>query len=498
MVRTSRERSQAKPMTQEQTIRHTASQNLPPPLVVDLDGTLVTTDLLVESVMLLLRQNPLAILKLPLWLSHGKAWFKHRVAEEVLPDVEALPYHRELLAYLQEEKTRGRSLILATASDRRIADAVADKLGLFEAVYASDGRINLSGEAKRQKLEQDFGEQGFDYAANGYRDLAVWQGARNAVLVNPTTGLAGRLESRIAVERVFERPGSELSALLQALRPHHWLKNTLVFVPLAAAHRLYELDLLWYAFLTFVAFSLCASSIYIINDLLDLPSDRHHPHKKDRPMASGRLPLLHAMAVVPVMLLFAALIGLALHPLVAAILGFYVVLMVAYSQRLKDLAILDVLVLASGYTLRVLAGAAAVQIPPSPWLIAFSGFLFFSIALTKRYAELVTMRVMEGAKAHARAYVLQDRELIAALGVASGHVAVLVLALHINSAMTHELYSRYELIWLVCGLLLYWVSHLWLMAHRGRMHDDPLVFAIKNKVSLMLLIAMAAILLIAT
>ena len=316
--------------------------------------------------------------------------------------------------------------------------------------------------------------------------------------MNPSQGLAGRLRGKVDVERTFERPDSELRALVQALRPHHWLKNTLVFVPLAAAHRLYELDLLWQSFLTFVAFSLCASSIYIINDLLDLPSDRHHPHKKDRPMASGRLPLLHAFALVPLMLVLAALIALALHPLVAGILGFYLVLMVAYSQRLKDLAILDVLVLASGYTLRILAGAAAVQIHPSPWLIAFSGFLFFSIALTKRYAELVTMRAVEGTKAHARAYVLQDRELIAALGVASGHVAVLVLALHINTAITQNLYTRYELIWLVCGLLLYWISHLWLMAHRGRMHDDPLVFAIKNKVSLLLLVAMGVILLIAT
>ena len=484
-------------MTHDHPSPQIAPEQALPPLVVDLDDTLVSTDLLVESVMLLVRQQPLALFSLPLWLSHGKAWFKDRVAREVVPDVDTLPYHRALLAYLQEEKKQGRTLVLATASDRRIAEAVADRLGLFDSVYASDGRTNLSGEAKRRRLEQDFGVRGFDYAANGYRDIAVWQGARRAILVNPTKGLAGRLRGSIEVEKVLERPGSELSALLEALRPHHWLKNILVFVPLAAAHRLYDPDLLWQGFLTFIAFSLCASSIYIINDLLDLPADRHHPHKQDRPMASGRLPLLYAMAAVPLMLVLAALIGFALHPLVAAILGSYVVLMVAYSQYLKDLAILDVMILASGYTLRILAGAAAVQIPPSPWLIAFSGFLFFSIALTKRYAELVTMRAVEGAKAHARAYVLQDRELIAALGVSSGHIAVLVLALYINSTFVQELYSRHQLIWLVCGLLLYWVSYLWLMAHRGRMHDDPLVFAIKNRLSLMLLIGMGAILLVA-
>jgi len=467
------------------------------PLVVDLDGTLITTDLLVESLLLLAKQHPHLLLKLPSWLAGGKAHFKRKVAEHVLPDVDTLPYSADLLAYLSEEREHGRRLILASGADERLARQVAGKLGLFEAVYASDGRHNLSGEHKRDLLVETFGEGGFDYVGDSHKDLPVWRAARRAVLAQPDRGLQDRVAATTEVDRVFAPKGATFSALVETLRPHHWLKNTLVFVPLAAAHRLYDFPLLVQAVLVFIAFSLCASTVYVINDLLDLPSDRHHPHKKNRPLAAGRAQPLQALAMVPLLILLAAGIGLLVSPLVVAILGFYLALMLAYSQRLKDVAILDVMTLASGYTLRILAGAVAVAIHPSPWLIAFSGFLFFSLALTKRYSELMTMRTVDGTKAHARAYVLQDRELIAALGVASGHVAVVVLALYINSTMAHNLYSRYELIWLVCGLLLYWISHLWLIAHRGRMHDDPLVFALKDWTSRVLLVLMGVVALIA-
>jgi len=467
------------------------------PLVVDLDGTLVTTDLLAESFLLLIKRQPLSLLQVPLWLAQGKAYFKQQVAERALPDTQTLPYEGELLAYLQTQKQQGRRLLLATASDQRLAREVADRLGLFDEVLASDGRTNLGGEHKRARLVERFGERGFDYAANAHRDIPVWRSARRAILVHPAPGLSRRLVGIIPVERTFPREGPIGSALLETLRLRHWLKNGLVFVPLGASHQLFDLGLLFQAFLTFIAFSLCASVVYVINDLLDLPSDRHHPHKRERPLASGRLPAAYPIALVPLLLVGGLALGGWISPLVLAILAFYVALMLAYSQALKDVAILDVMVLASGYTLRILAGAAAVAIMPSPWLIAFSGFLFFSLALTKRYAELVTMRSLEGARAHARAYLLADRELIATLGVASGHIAVVVLALYISSTPAHHLYSRYQLIWLVCGLLLYWISHLWLIAHRGRMDDDPLVFALKDRTSGILIVLMGLVVVLA-
>jgi 4-hydroxybenzoate polyprenyltransferase/phosphoserine phosphatase len=484
-------------MIERQTPNATARPERELPLAVDLDGTLVATDLLIESVLLLTKQQPLSLLKLPLWLARGKACVKRRIAERVVPDVDTLPYHGELLAHLDAEKRSGRKLVLATASDEIPARAVASKLGLFDAVHASDGITNLGGVAKRDRLVETYGDKGFDYAANSRRDLPVWSAARRALLVNPGRRLADGVARVSEVERVFEKRESELRALVEALRPHHWLKNILVFVPLAASHQFEDIGQFIQAVSAFIAFCLCASAVYVSNDLLDLPSDRHHPHKKDRPLAAGRLPLLHAIGLVPLLLIGAGGTGLLLPPLFLAVIGLYFVLMTAYSQRLKDFAILDVLVLSAGYTLRVLGGAVAVDVAPSAWLLTFSVFMFFSLALTKRYSELVIMRSVEGARAHARAYVLQDRELIATLGVASGHVAVLVLALYINSTIAQSLYSHYELIWLVCALLLYWISYLWLMAHRGRMHDDPLVFAVRNRVSLILIILMAGILLIA-
>jgi 4-hydroxybenzoate polyprenyltransferase/phosphoserine phosphatase len=469
----------------------------PVPLAVDLDGTLVSTDLLVESVLLLARKRPLGLLQLPLWLRQGKAHLKRRIAEEVVPDVDALPYNADLIARLEEERRRGRTLVLATASDGIVARAVAGKLGLFDAVLASDGVTNLRGEQKRAALVEAYGDKGFDYAANSRRDIPVWRSARRALLVHPAHGLSSAVAGLAEVDTVYERTGSTFRALVETVRPHHWLKNMLVFVPLAASHDLLDMTLIMQVLLAFISFSLCASSVYVINDLLDLPSDRHHPHKKDRVLASGRLPLLHAAGLIPLLLLCSAGIGLLLPPAFLGILAFYFVLMLAYSQRLKDVAILDVLVLSSGYTLRVVAGAAAIRIEPSIWLMTFCGFLFFSLALTKRYAELVTMRGVEGKEAHARAYLLEDAELIAALGVASGHVAALVLALYVNSTIARNFYSRPELIWLACGLLLYWISYLWLMAHRGRLHDDPLVFAVRNRTSLALMILMAVILMVA-
>lgn len=467
------------------------------PLVVDLDGTLVRTNLLLESVFMLLRQRPARILQLPLWLARGRAHFKQQLAKSVLPDAHNLPYHSDLMVLLEKEREGGRPLVLATGADERVARAVAAEIDIFTEVLASDGRTNLSGGNKREKLVALYGERGFDYVGNSYRDLPVWRSARRALLVRPLPGLAAAAARTTPIARTFEDGGHHPRAYLQALRPHHWLKNLLIFAPLAASHQLYDGHLLGLVLLAFIAFTLCASAVYLFNDLLDLPADRHHPHKRERPLASGQLPLGHALALIPLLVAGAILIGLWLPPLFLVVLGIYFTLTLAYSLGLKDVAILDVLILAAGYTLRVLAGAVAAGIPPSPWLLAFCVFIFFSLALVKRYAELMAMRVVEGRRAHARGYLLEDSELIASLGVASGYLSVLVLALYITSDLAHSLYRHYELIWLVCVLLLYWVSHMWLQAHRRRMHDDPLIFAGRDRLSRVLVLLMLLLLVLA-
>jgi len=283
-------------------------------------------------------------------------------------------------------------------------------------------------------------------------------------------------------------------AALETIRPYQWLKNFLVFIPLAVTHRLGERGLLGAAACAFVAFSLCASCIYVFNDLHDALADRLHPHKRYRAIASGRLPRSIAIGLVPALLAGAIAACLPLGPRVGATLASYVTLMVAYSLKLKRIVLLDVLVLVVGYALRLVVGGAAVDIHTSPQLLAFCMFLFFSLALVKRYAELELLRARDGPAAHARAYRVDDQEVILALGSGTGIVSVLVLTQYMGSSPVESLYSRSEFIWVTSVLLLYWISHLWLTAHRGRMTDDPLIFAIKDRVSqvLILLMGMAA------
>ena len=461
-----------------------------PPLVVDLDGTLVETDLLIESLAALVRRHPLALFALPRWLLKGRANLKREVARRVELDPTLLPYRTSLLDYLRTEHDNGRTIVLATASDERFANQVADHLKLFDLVLASDGSTNLSGKRKRSRLVGQFSERGFDYVGNESRDLAVWSSARKAIVVNQNPRLLRAVAKVTECESAFADRDAGLREYLHALRPEHWLKNLLVFVPVFAAHLFMAPQLLARVVVAFAAFCCCASSGYLINDVLDLQADRRHPQKRLRPFASGRLPLSYALTIAPALLALGCVLAGLLSWLSLGILLCYFTLTLAYSLGLKRVALLDVLVLASLYTLRIIAGSAAVAIWPSVWLLGFSMFLFTSLAFVKRYAELVVMRSIEGDHATARGYELGDAELLASKGTASGYAAVLVLALYIASGAVKARYSRHELIWLVCPLLLYWLGYLWLIAHRGKMYHDPLVFALRDHTSRILILLM--------
>lgn len=461
------------------------------PLVVDLDETLLRTDSVIESLFLLMRTRPLTMLKLPLWLMKGRAYLKQRLAAVVTPDAHWLPFRRELLEFLREQKRLGRSLILATAADERVARAINSEVALFDQIFASDGAVNLRGERKRDRLVAAFGSRGFDYIGNGAQDDRVWPVARRALLTSSSPRLARRVAKTTPIEKVFGDQGPRWQDYLNALRPPHWIKNVLVFVPLAAVHRIFEATLLGRAMLAFVAFNLCASGIYLLNDLLDLPADRRHPRKKERMLASGRIRLVHALAMMPVLFLLAFIIAWQLSMAFAGVLGLYSALMIGYSLKLKDIALVDVLVLAGGYALRVAAGAVAVDIRISSWLLTLCVFLFFSLALIKRYAELVVLESAAGATAvHARGYVAQDKSLLLALGIVSGYLAVMVLALYTNTEISQRLYARHDYFWGICLLLLYWISYLWMMATRARIIDDPVMFALSDRTSLCTLAGM--------
>ncbi|WP_026223628.1 UbiA family prenyltransferase [Methylosarcina fibrata] len=468
------------------------------PLVVDLDGTLIHTDMLHESALRVLRDSPLYTLHIPYWLSRGKAALKQNLANRSDFDPSSLPYNKELLEWLRQQKALGRKLVLCTASDLSIATAISEHLGVFDEVMASDGVRNLAGKHKAELLVQCFGHAGFDYAGNSNADLAVWQQAHKAVVVNASDALIKKASAYCEVERVFPSPALEFKVWRRVFRVHQWLKNLLLFVPILAAHQLTNPDIWLELILAFFSFSLCASSVYIANDLLDLESDRQHPRKCKRPFASGLVPAWMGVVLAPV-LLFSSL-ALARHVGEAFFswLLFYFALTCAYSWMLKRVMLIDCLTLAMLYTLRIVAGAAAVEMSLSFWLLAFSVFLFLSLAFVKRYAELEVQLLHGKQKAHGRGYYTSDASLLQTMGITSGYAAVLVLALYLNSDAILKLYRTPEWVWGAVPIMLFWVSWMWMQAHRGKMHDDPLVFAVKDKASLLSGVAFSIVLAIGT
>lgn len=475
-----------------------SNKNQSIPLCVDLDGTLIHSDLLFESFLLLIKQNPLFLFLVPLWLLGGKARLKSEIASRVTLNGAALPYSENFLAWLQGQKSQGRALWLVTASDQRLAQSVADHVGLFDGVLASDGQTNLSGDNKARQLVDRFGERGFDYCGNHRVDLKVWKHARAAVVVNASSGLEASARALTQIDAVFQPPKSGLKVVLKALRVHQWAKNALIFVPLAAAHRLGDASVLVEGLVAFASFSLCASSVYLLNDMLDLEADRQHPRKCKRPFAAGTLSLLFGLAAAPALLLVSLGLALTLPLKFLAVLGAYYLVTLAYSFGLKKLVMIDVLTLAGLYTVRIVAGAAATAIPLSFWLLLFAIFIFLSLAIVKRYAELHAMRERGQLKASGRGYQVEDLGLLQSLGGASGYISILVLALYVNSPDIAVLYAHPKLVWVLCPIMLYWVSRVWMQTHRGHMHDDPLVFALKDRVSLLTGLAAAVVLVLAT
>ncbi len=456
-------------------------------LVVDLDNTLIRTDLLHESVLQFVSNNYLNIARLPRYLLGGKAAFKSRIAAHTNIDAATLPYRDEALALISEARRHGRKVILVSASDQKLVDAVAQHLGCFDEAHGSDGNRNLGGATKAEFLVNRFGEKKFDYAADAPVDLAVWARANQAITFNVSHAL------RAAVARVSDDvrnlcPPTGIRERVRyyaaALRPHQWLKNILVFLPVIAAHR-FEQGALTMAIFAFIIFSLTASSVYILNDLLDLSADRKHPRKSKRPFAAGLIPIAHGVGLT-IILLFSAVILCVFFatPDLFLTLGIYYFLTLLYSLELKRYFIIDIFVLAALYTLRVVAGAAATDVILSPWMLAFSGFLFLSLAAVKRQIELVDKKQSGGSNIWGRNYGVEDLPVITMMAMAAGYNSVLVLALYISSPEVLVLYASPYLLWFACPILLYWISRIILIAQRGNMNDDPVVFAVSDKISI--------------
>lgn len=454
-------------------------------LCIDCDGTLLRTDLLHESVMLLLKQAPWALLWLPFWLMRGKAYMKARIAEHVRFNWATLPYCPEVLDLIRVERAKGRRVVLATASPRQWADGVAAHVGLFDSVLASDDATNLAGTRKASGLCDLYGVGQFDYAGNASTDLPVWEKSRQAIVVSSSVSLIAAARSVAAVSAVIPVPRAKLVTFLKGLRIHQWLKNLLVLVPLMAAHKVTGVAGFAQAGLAFLAFCFCASSVYVLNDLLDLEADRQHVRKRNRPFASALIPIWQGVALVPLLLIASVGLASSLPIAFSAVLLAYFVMTLAYSFRLKRQVVVDVMLLAGLYTMRIIAGAAATGIVPSFWLLAFSMFVFLSLAIVKRYSELLITLQQQKVSAAGRGYSISDLQVLVSIGSSAGMAAVLVLALYINDPETAKLYPEKMWLWLVPPAILYWISRVWLKTCRGEIDDDPVVFAVKDWQSLL-------------
>jgi len=454
------------------------------PVCTDLDGTLVKSNMLMETLVAVVKRRPWLALAAPFWLARGgRAGLKRELASRAAIDVATLPYDENLLAELRRERARGRKLVLSTAADSIIAERVAAHLGIFDAVIASDGKSNMKGEAKAAELVRRFGERGFDFVGEDRFDFPAWAHARSAIVVGGSDAVLRRLDAMGTPRRRIDRPGNGAYAIIRGARAYQWAKNLLVFVPLLTAHRLFDGESLAASLAAFLAFSLVASAVYLVNDLADLEDDRRHPAKRRRAIASGDLAIGTALALAPLLLAGAAWIALMLPWEFGALLATYVAANFFYSSGLKRIAVLDVFILAGLYTLRILAGAAAIDVPVSHWLLAFSSFAFLSIALVKRYVEVSNVASREELRVGGRGYLAHDGPLLAALGTAAGYLSVLVFALYITSPQVMQLYSRPAVLWFAVPLLLYWISRIWFLAHRGRLHEDPLLFALRDGAS---------------
>ena len=452
------------------------------PLCVDLDGTLTASDLLIESFLALIKRNPLYAFRCMAWLLRGKGYLKAQIAARVAIDVSLLPYNARLVDFLKQERSSGRDLYLCTASDQRFAEQIASHFGFFKGVMASNETCNLSSENKAGALTAEFGPRGFDYCGNARADIPVWKQARKAIVVGGKSIQAAAQKVNQATV-IFENKRSFIRLAVKEMRVYQWVKNLLIFVPLLASHRFTNPDALIADGIAFLSMCFCASSVYLLNDMLDLDADRRHNRKRRRPFASGEFPLAAGICLMFVLLALSACLALMLPTKFQLALAGYVATTLAYSFRLKRVMLVDVFVLAALYTARIVAGGMAVTVVLSDWLIMFSVMIFLSLAMVKRYTELDKMQREGKATAAGRGYLTEDMSIVRSFGTAAGYLAVVILALYMNSANIRVLYSHPHRLWILFFLLLFWISRVWMVAFRGEMHDDPIVFSIKNRAS---------------
>ena len=460
---------------------------VPDLLYVDVDGTLIRSDLLVESALSLVFRNPLWLFALVFWLIKGKANLKSELVARVRLDPTLLPYRADFLEWTRAQQRIGRTVVLASASHQTYVQQIADHLEFDSTVLASSDTLNLSGAKKVAAIKAHSHGRGFDYAGNAAEDLHVWKESAGAILVNAPSGVEYSARRLTYVVRIFRSHKPGLRIWAKAVRVHQWVKNLLIAVPLLTAFQFADISSVLRIVAAIIAFSLVASATYLANDLADLQADRKHVRKCKRAFASGDIGILQGILVGVLLLATGLTIAAKVSlPFFGAVIV-YLLATLSYSLKLKQFILIDVICLAGLYTWRIIAGALAINVEMSNWLAGFSLFVFLSLALVKRCSELVSLEQQFKEAAHGRDYRVADGAVLAAMGISSGFVAVLVLALFIDAPTTAMHYSSPRVLWVLCPLMLYWIGRIWVKTARGEMHDDPIVFSAKDRASWVIL-----------
>ena len=455
-------------------------------LFVDLDGTLIAGDIAQESLAQATRDPQVFRDAVLGYVSGGLSGLKRSLAENAAPDVATLPYREEVLDYLRVARNSGRRIVLATATDITIARQVAAHLGLFDDVIGTVPGRNLKGAAKLEAI-REMAQGPFEYLGDSDADIPVWRFAEKSGFVSPSPAARREMErSADSVSFQLDKEMTTAAALIKAMRPHQWAKNVLVFVPILFAHEYMHFDVLVAGILAFVCFSLCASGVYLINDIADIQSDRRHATKHKRPFAAGHLSIRHGL-MAAVVLLASAVFGafILVNVLFGVVITGYAILTTAYTFLLKRFSTIDVVALSLLYTVRILAGSAATLLAPSPWLLSFSLFFFLSLAYMKRYIELdgISSTEVEDVRLPSRNYYASELQLVLTFGIANGALSILTLAQYVNSTSVYAYYATPFMLWLIVPVMMFWIYRSWTWASRGKIGDDPVVFALRDNIS---------------
>ena len=461
-------------------------------LFVDLDGTLIKSDLLFECLVPIIKNYFYALFLAPFWLLKGKAYLKDKFSDLVSINPEILPYNNNVLEYIRKEKENGSKIILATASNIKLAKSISDYLGIFDDVIASSKEENLKGKNKLNKIKLYIKNNNinkeFSYIGDSEADVKIFN-ETNIPIVVGNKNVFNKIKSKNDKTTFIDGENDfSLKKFFKMIRTYQWVKNFLIFLPLILAHKFLDVNLLLKALVAFFSFSFLASSVYIINDIMDVESDRIHPSKKNRPIASGAVKISSALKVAFILMPLSFIISIFLGKEFLFVLLTYFITTSCYSFYLKKIMLVDILILSLLYTVRIFAGGVALNIYLSPWLFMFSLFFFFSLACAKRYSELYAVRNNLQDEIKGRGYQAQDLEQIQIFGSSSGYIAILIFALYIQSDISMKLYKTPSFFWALCPIMLYWISRVWLLSHRGQMTQDPIIFALKDKVSYVVLI----------